>query len=65
MNDRAAVKGLLVALIVTIGIIVAMVATILCRLGKQPMPDAIMKGGAAFAGSVGLMVLVLATLGLI
>ncbi len=64
MNDRPAIRGLLVALAIAIGIIVAMAVTMMSRLTGQPMPSAVMKGGAAFAGTVALVFLILANLGL-
>ena len=64
-DDLAIIRALLVALAVTFGIITGIATAILCRLAGQNMPGAIIKGGTAFAGTVGLLIVIMEALGLL
>ncbi|WP_433249587.1 hypothetical protein ACQPYK_02640 [Streptosporangium sp. CA-135522] len=57
-------KALLVIVAVLIGIIIAQMAGFLARAGGAELPAAISKGGVAFAGTVTLALLIMASLGL-
>ena len=65
MKDLAIIRALLVTLAVTFGIIAGMATAILCQLAGQNMPAAVIKGGAAFAGTVGLIIVIMEALGLL
>jgi hypothetical protein len=64
MNNLAIIRALLVVLAVMAGIVTGMVTAILFRLSGQNMPTAIIRGGAAFAGTVGLVIVIMDALGL-
>jgi hypothetical protein len=64
-DDLAIIRALLVALAVTLGIITGIATAILCRLAQQGMPAAIIKGGTAFAGTVGLLIVIMEALRLL
>lgn len=52
------VKTLLIVLACLFGVIVAFVTGLLTKLGGKPLPTAILAGGAAFGGTVGLLVVI-------
>jgi hypothetical protein len=64
-GDLAIIRALLVALAVAFGIITGIATAILCQLAGQNMPAAIIKGGAAFAGTVALLIVIMEALGLL
>lgn len=57
--DQVVVKILVVALCVAVSVSVALVAGFLHRLAGAHPAAAVLRGGTAFAGSLGLEVLVL------
>ncbi len=63
--DPIVVKILAVALCVAVAVSVALAAGFLARLAGAHPAAAVLRGGTAFAGTLGLEVLVLTALGLL
>jgi hypothetical protein len=65
MNNSAVTKALLVSLAVMISMVVGILAGILVRFSGQSIPNAVLKGAGAFAGTLALIILVLQAVGLL
>ncbi|MDT3445962.1 MULTISPECIES: hypothetical protein [unclassified Pseudofrankia] len=61
----ALVRVLVVALCAAVTVIVALVAGILSRVDGASLPSAVQRGAAAFAGALGLALVVLAAVGVL
>jgi hypothetical protein len=58
------IKILLVCLVILIGVIVGIAVALLWRSDGQTLQGAILKGGAGFAGTVALLILLMNAVGL-
>jgi hypothetical protein len=56
-----ATKLLVLALVLTVGVVVGMIAGWLSRLDGTKAPVAVLRGGTAFAGAVALLLSILVT----